>query len=173
MNTKITTKFGIAKINKDGYYQITSRKEGNNNKFLHRLIWETVWGKIPKNWVIHHIDGNKTNNCILNLLGMDRSGENHPMYNKSHSIESCQKMSNSHNTTGFFRVNKHKDKRYSQGFIWVYSYYKNGKRHHISRVSLTDLKKEVIAKNLVWHIINEYNARITCKENDYNFEELS
>lgn len=32
------TKFGTAKINKKGHYQITSRKEGNGGKLLHRLM---------------------------------------------------------------------------------------------------------------------------------------
>lgn len=38
MNKKLHTKWGTAKINSDGYYVITSRKEGNNGKRLHRLI---------------------------------------------------------------------------------------------------------------------------------------
>ena len=36
------TKYGIAKIHNTGYYRITSRKEGNNGKLLHRLIFEDV-----------------------------------------------------------------------------------------------------------------------------------
>lgn len=76
MNAVLHTKFGIAKLQSNGYYHITSYKEGNYGKRLHRLIWESIWGKIPKNWVIHHVDGNKTNNCILNLWGMDKTYHN-------------------------------------------------------------------------------------------------
>ena len=95
------TIFGTAKIDHHGYYIITTRKEGNNNQQLHRLIYEKFWGvKIPKGVVIHHKDGNKLNNCILNLEAMTSSdhwklhtsNENNPMYNKNHSLDSVLKM---------------------------------------------------------------------------------
>ena len=53
----IKTKFGNAKLGTNGYYQITSTKEDNNKKFLHRLVWEDWYGKpIPSNCVIHHLN---------------------------------------------------------------------------------------------------------------------
>jgi len=65
----IKTKYGNAKINDDGYYVITSRKEGFHNKKLSRLVWEDYWGcEIPIGYIIHHIDGCKTNNDITNLV---------------------------------------------------------------------------------------------------------
>ena len=36
-------------------------------KLKHRLIWEEHNGKIPKGFVVHHIDENKLNNDINNL----------------------------------------------------------------------------------------------------------
>ena len=64
----IKTKFGTANIGANGYYKITTSKEGNNNKLLHRLIYESFWNvKLPREVHIHHKDGNKHNNCILNL----------------------------------------------------------------------------------------------------------
>lgn len=42
MSEILHTKFGNAKID-NGYYRITSWKEGNNGKLLHRLIWEDFW----------------------------------------------------------------------------------------------------------------------------------
>lgn len=33
----------------------------------HRWVWEKKYGKIPKGYEIHHIDGNKRNNSIDNL----------------------------------------------------------------------------------------------------------
>jgi hypothetical protein len=33
----------------------------------YRKIYESVFGKIPKNYVIHHIDFNKNNNTLENL----------------------------------------------------------------------------------------------------------
>lgn len=36
-------------------------------KFLHRAVWESVHGDIPKGFHIHHIDGDTRNNAIENL----------------------------------------------------------------------------------------------------------
>jgi len=43
-------------------YMMTGKKT-----YLHRMIWESQNGPIPKGFDIHHIDGNKLNNCIENL----------------------------------------------------------------------------------------------------------
>lgn len=121
MNATLHTKFGTAKLGDDGYYKITSSGEGNHNKFLHRLIYEDFWGvKLIPQIYIHHKDGNKSNNCILNLeamLGSTHSklhnlgktvseetrkkiskahkGKNNPFYGKSLSDEHKNKISNS------------------------------------------------------------------------------
>lgn len=48
----LETKFGNVKLNDDGYYIITSRKEGNNGKIFHRLVWEDWYGiQVPKGYV--------------------------------------------------------------------------------------------------------------------------
>jgi len=46
---------------------------------LHRAIWELVNGKIPKDAMIHHKDGNKSNNNIENLemVTREKHGELH------------------------------------------------------------------------------------------------
>lgn len=76
MKKKIHTKFGTATIVK-GYYVIKTRKEGNHNKFLHRLIWEDFYDcEVPKGYVIHHRNHIKTDNCILNLQLMRHSDHN-------------------------------------------------------------------------------------------------
>lgn len=42
--------------------------EGKRRTFLiHRLVWETYVGEIPKGMWINHKDGNKLNNCVDNL----------------------------------------------------------------------------------------------------------
>lgn len=187
------TKFGTAITNPQGYYKISSVKEGNRGKFLHRLIYESVWGKIPKNWIIHHIDGNPQNNCILNLLGIPRgyhsklhnSGESNGMYGKHISDETRRKKSNamkgrkrplreqiiiskSHNNTGFFRVIKCKNRSYTQGFHWAYHYYDNGKRKLIKSADIHKLKNKVEAKGLEWIILDKEKAkRVVGERNDY------
>ena len=68
------TKWGNARINHGGYYTITSSKEGNNMKYLHRLIFEDYHKcTICPNASIHHIDGDKTNNNIDNLKLISKS----------------------------------------------------------------------------------------------------
>lgn len=70
----VTTKFGTAGISDEGYYRITSVKEGNLNKLLHRLVFEDFYQtEIPEDWIIHHEDGNKLNNEIWNLVPMTKS----------------------------------------------------------------------------------------------------
>ena len=55
------TKYGNAKIGNMGYYVITSYKEGNHRKLLHRLIWEDFWKtEVPKGYDIHHKNEDRT-----------------------------------------------------------------------------------------------------------------
>ena len=62
------SKFGNVKLNSKGYFIVTSGKEGNNGKFLHRLIWEDFYGyEMPEGYVVHHKNGDSADNCILNL----------------------------------------------------------------------------------------------------------
>ena len=158
MGKVLHTKWGKAKIFQ-GRYMITSRKEGNHNKLLHRLIWEDFYGcEVPKGYHIHHRDHNPLNNCILNLQLMCESehhklhmvGENNPNYNENISEEIRIKMSKSRNTTGFYNVSKYKCKKCKQGFIWLYRYSENGKRKSISSVDLKELEAKVKSKGLIW-----------------------
>ena len=85
--------FGNVNIDKQGYYAITSRKEGNNGKRLHRLIWENHYHtKIPKNYHIHHIDGNKLNNNIWNLQCVKQSIHRSYHMRKNNPIESNEEL---------------------------------------------------------------------------------
>lgn len=92
------TKFGTAKVNNKGYYQITSVKEGYFGKLLHRLIFEEFYNiEIPKKYVIHHKNGNKKDNCILNLQLM-RLYDHSYLHNKGKKLseEHKQKISKAH-----------------------------------------------------------------------------
>ena len=151
------TKYGNASIN-NGYYKITSRREGNHLKPLHRLIWEDFYRcEVPKGFDIHHKDGNRLNNCIMNLQIIRRSehtshhktGENSHMYGKSHPYETRLKICETRNTTGYFRVSKMK-KNTKQGFIYRYMYYEDGKHKVIYSVDIKKLEEKVKAKGLEW-----------------------
>lgn len=191
-NKVLHTKFGNAKVTCKGYYEITTRKEGNYKKRLHRLIYEDYHKLciLPGN-IVHHIDGNKLNNDISNLqlvswgehtkihhtnkkiseeqkkaISIANKGRR-PSLGKKHSEESKKKMSEAQkgriftkehkincskarNTTGYYRVSKQKDKKFSQGFRWRYSYLENGKLKEIKSIDLDKLKKKVLAKGLEW-----------------------
>lgn len=96
------TIWGLATLRKDGRYQITSRKEGNKGKLLHRLIWENSWGKLPNNYVIHHLDENPKNNCLLNLCAMPKS-----QHNKIHTLNEESKQKLSHKLKGRKKSTEH------------------------------------------------------------------
>lgn len=52
----------------NGYYEAKINTNNTRNTLrLHREVWEFYNGKIPENYHIHHIDGNKLNNSIENL----------------------------------------------------------------------------------------------------------
>lgn len=151
-SNKIQTKWGIATLGRDGYYYITSKKEGYFHNKLHRLIWEDWYDKpIPKGYVIHHLNMDKTDNRIQNLQCV--KSETHRKFHrlgKYATDETLLKMSKHQNTTGYFRVIKMKTNNCKQGFIWQYCYYENGKRKRISRTDLGKLKDEVKNKGLKW-----------------------
>ena len=143
------TKWGKTYINPCGHHQIVSGV--NQGKLLHRLIYESVWGKIPETHVIHHIDGDKTNNCILNLLMVSK--EHHSsLHNKGMKIplDLCKKRSMDTSSTGYYRVVKEKSKTCKKGFTWAYQYRVDNKFKRIRSVDITKLEKKVIAKGLPW-----------------------
>ena len=73
------TKFGNGHQRTDGYIQITSGPY--KGKLLHRLIYEEVYGSIPKGYTIHHIDGDKTNNNPSNLMLLTKSNHHKLHFN--------------------------------------------------------------------------------------------
>jgi len=155
----MNTEYGNAKKNHNGYYIITSGKEGNHNKMLHRLIWENHYGKpVPKGYVIHHLNHQKDDNRIQNLQCVEdklhrkyhNNEDNHPMFNKKHCDESKHKISAANNTTGYFRVSKQKNSRCKQGYTWAYQYFDGKKRCNITSTDLENLKQKVQDKGLEW-----------------------
>lgn len=152
INKTLHSKYGTARINNEGYYWITSRKEGNNGKRLHRLIWEDFYNtEVPKGYVIHHRNFNKLDNCILNLQLM-KKGEHIKLHHigKNVSNNTKMKISESKNNSGYYRVDKHKDKRLNQGFRWRYQYIDNGEWKAIVSVDIKKLEAKVRAKGLKW-----------------------
>ena len=73
------TKYGNGHQRTDGYIQITSGPY--KGKLLHRLIYEEVYGSIPKGYSIHHLDMDKTNNNPGNLVALSKS-HHHSIHNR-------------------------------------------------------------------------------------------
>ena len=51
-------------VNAEGYYQ---RKIDQRYYYEHRLIWMYVYGVDPGNYLVDHIDGDRSNNRLSNL----------------------------------------------------------------------------------------------------------
>ena len=55
-------------IGKTGYHQVTLSKDCIEKPFyVHRLVWLTFKGPIPKEMEVNHIDEDKNNNSLSNL----------------------------------------------------------------------------------------------------------
>jgi hypothetical protein len=97
-----TTGKGIYKrINKNG-----------KNLMLHRHIWEQNFGIIPEGHIIHHINKNKLDNRIENLMLLDIKTHNkihkHPAWNKGLKCENISKSKIGHKVT-IEQINKSKE----------------------------------------------------------------
>lgn len=59
----------------NGYYTVVLRNNEGKKKvfYLHRLIWEAFYGEIPAGMEIDHIDTNKANCQLSNLLLVSHS----------------------------------------------------------------------------------------------------
>jgi len=135
MSTTIQTKYGNASEDSYGYYRIHSNEKGNRGEYLHRLIFQEFYGKIPKGFHIHHKNGNRKDNCILNLqlirnkdhsalhkpsketkekMSKAHRGKNNPMYGKKHTNETLKKMSESHQGENHPLYGKHLSEEWKQ-----------------------------------------------------------
>lgn len=88
---------------------------------IHRILMWTKYGyRDTKIWAIHHLDENKLNNNINNLIFLTRSehtklhktgkyiGINNPFYGKKHSEETRKKMSETRKNKTFSEEHKKK-----------------------------------------------------------------
>lgn len=89
-----TNKWLKLKVSK-GYYAARLCKEGKVYYFLvHRLVYETFKGIIPKGLVVDHIDSNRLNNTLDNLQLLTPSENSRKArLGKKHTEEAKRKMS--------------------------------------------------------------------------------
>lgn len=61
---------------RDGYLKVSiTTSNGTYNEFLHRIVYRTFIGEIPKSMTVDHIDNDKLNNHFSNLQLLN-GGEN-------------------------------------------------------------------------------------------------
>jgi hypothetical protein len=179
MSTTIQTKYGTATLNKHGYYWVN---QNGKRRPLHRLIFEDFYNidlnkEFPDGVHIHHIDGDRSNNEIWNLIPLtinEHSKLHYKDWNISEDSRKKQAKSLSKTTTssGYFRVTKSRCNKCVNGVVWVYKYYDGNQRKHLSSVDLSVLKQKVLSKGLEWSIIDYEIAKSIVKEYGYGKELL-
>lgn len=61
------------KNEKKDYLRVVLKNNSFRKTFLlHRLVYEAFVGSIPKNFDVHHLDGNKQNNDYRNLIALSK-----------------------------------------------------------------------------------------------------
>ena len=151
-NTIRTIEFGECFLDDFGYY-----KTFNNYTALHREVYEKYHGRIPEGYVIHHLDGNKTNNTPENLIALTKNDHTR-LHQKGKRKTDSHKRSLSFNssTTCFRNVCIQKDKRIAQGYFWCYQWYEGDKHRRCSSVTIDGLEAKVrrlneeLPYNLPW-----------------------
>jgi HNH endonuclease len=64
--------FGLKSFKNKGGYLVYIDQD-KHLLYAHRLVWKVVYGDIPPGMHIHHLDENKMNNNIANLLMLPHS----------------------------------------------------------------------------------------------------
>lgn len=57
---------------------------------VHRLVYERAHGPIPPGWVVHHIDHDKQNNDLTNLVAMSRADHSAHHNDKHPRVKTCE-----------------------------------------------------------------------------------
>ena len=168
MSEVIKTKYGNATLNNYGYYHISSGKEGNHGKYLHRLIFEDFYNikldeEFPEGIEIHHIDGDKTNNEIWNLEPVSKSehrqmhlyNDENPFHKRPNTESHNQSISKKRTGTGIYRLS------HNNGWL-RYSYYdEKGVRKSFSRKTFSQVKQWVLDNGFEWIVLDEKLAKKT------------
>ncbi len=72
---------GKDRIGRILYLQSKGYEVDATGRLMHRVVYEKAFGKIPRGWVVHHVDENKKNNTPLNLVAMPTE-----LHNRIHTV---------------------------------------------------------------------------------------
>lgn len=168
MTQKIKTKFGNASLNWQNHYKITSIKEGNYGKFLHRLIYQDYYKVTVMDYaVVHHIDGNPLNNNITNLTLLSRS--EHTKLHKKGKPQTQEHINNKiKNKTGIDKLYIQHKRLPIKEIVFAYRFKSsNGNYKTITSLNLEKLYNKITSRGLDWIILDYDKAVKTCKYNGY------
>lgn len=143
--TIIIDGYKFVKDTKTGYY-LCSRNINGSRPRLHNYIWQKYNGLIPKGFHIHHIDGNKDNNDISNLIAI--SAQDHESYHFSKRIKENPEWFKDVHEKGVESAAKwHGSKK---GREWHLEHYQKTKDqlHTEHTVKCANCGKEYVAKNV-------------------------
>lgn len=83
-------------LNQKGYACVTINEDGKDRAFLlHRLVWETENGPVPDGLELHHIDHDKSNWSVGNLMAVDRK-THQAMHRQARSTDIDNKAGRDH-----------------------------------------------------------------------------
>lgn len=116
---------------------------------IYHLVWEVFNGPVPKGYVIHHIDHNKLNDRLDNLMMMTKSEHSiHHLTGRKASKETKEKMSKIHKGQIISEEQKLAISRANSGRKW-----NDEQRKHLSEarkgMKLTDNHKKKISISLL------------------------
>lgn len=145
-------------IDKD--FQYTVVKNGISPKGDQKYVIKSI----KRKEIISSIDYNFLKKIALKLNNEEITPQQAKRIKRNikPSLKLNLQRSKSTNSSGFYRVRKSKDNTCKQGFLWVYEYYDENKKHKkIQRVNLLKLKEEVIKRGMPWEIVDSEKAEFT------------
>lgn len=137
--------YKFVKDSRTGYY-LCSRIINGSRPRLHNYVWQKYNGPVPKGFHVHHIDGNKDNNNINNLIAI--SAHDHETYHFLKRIKEHPEWIKEVREKGIESAVKwHKSK---DGHKWHLEHYQEMKdRFHVEHmVKCAKCGKEYVAKNV-------------------------
>ena len=90
MKTVMYDGYRFTRDDATGYY-LSSRKIDGRQKRLHVYVWEKYNGTLPEGYAVHHIDEDKNNNDISNLMLLEKS-EHSRLHGRTLTAEKREKM---------------------------------------------------------------------------------
>ena len=118
---------------KEGYLRLGLKKNGVQSiKFVHKLLYETFVGAIPKGYQIHHKDFNPLNNSLSNLQLLTKE-----QHHQLHAESELTKKKISNTMKGKKKPPRSKQWREKKS-LQVKQYWKKKKESAFTKITLAE-----------------------------------